>query len=212
MEGQVRWPGRGAGQWIAGGLLIAALAGAGGWWLGRCGRCSLSSKKAVPARRPRPAATKAAETVESREARLAALALAGQNEALRREASALGKQVRRLAEALAAVRIEADGYRARLDQGGWPAEPPAAGDLAGEWKVLKADPELRMVILDGGAQRGLRSGMQMFVLREERPVARLIVVDARAGVAGAVVEERRDGIEPAAGDRVIPARPGMSLR
>ncbi len=150
--------------------------------------------------------------MESREARLAALALAEQNESLRREAATLEQQVGRLAEALAAVRIEADGYRARLDQVGFPAEPPAAGDLAGEWKVLKADPELRMVILDGGAQRGLRNGMRMYVLRDDRPVARLVVVDARAGVAGAVVEERRDRTEPAAGDRVIPARPGMSLR
>ncbi len=156
--------------------------------------------------------TNAAESVESREARLAALALAGQNEALRGERDDLRKQVRQLAESLAAVRIEADQYRARLDQGGLEPAEPAAPDLAGEWKVMKASPDLRMVVVDGGAQQGLRNGMTMFVLRGDRPVARLIVVDARAAVAGAVVEESRDGMEPETGDRVIPARPGMSLR
>lgn len=172
----------------------------------------MSAKKAVPVRRARPAATNTAATVERREAQLAALALAEQNEALRRERADLQKQVRQLAEALAAVRIEADQYRARLDQDGLEPAAPAAPDLAGEWKVMKADPELRMVIVDGGTRRGLRNGMKMFVLRDDQPAARLIIVDARAGVAGAVVEESRDGMEPAAGDRVIPARPGMSLR
>ena len=177
-----------------------------GWWLG-WGKASSLSEKA--GRFPGP---RAAESVESREARLATLSLSDQNASLRQDLGVLKKQVSRLAEALAAVRIEADLYKARLDQGGLETEWKPAGDLDGELKILEVNPDLRMVILDGGVRRGLRNGMRLVVLRDQKPVARLIVVDVRAAVAGAVIEEARDRKEPAAGDRVILARPERTLR
>ncbi|MBU1909790.1 MAG: hypothetical protein KJ726_07080 [Verrucomicrobia bacterium] len=168
--------------------------------------------KAGPYLELRPGASEAGESVESREARLATLSLADQNVSLRQDLGVLKKQVRYLSEALAVVRIEADLYKARLDQSGLEAEWQPAGDLDGELRIREVNPELRMVILDGGARRGLRNGMPLVVVREGKPVARLIVVDVRAAVAGAVIEETRIRKEPAAGDRVIPAPPGRTLR
>jgi hypothetical protein len=189
-------------------LIVTLAAGAVVWWLVRGGYGSLSTT-AGPYLEPRPGA---GDSVESREARLATLSLADQNVSLRQDLGVLKKQVRYLSEALAAVRIEADLYKARLDRGGLEAEWQPAGDLDGELKIREVNPELRMVILDGGARRGLRNGMPLVVVREDKPVARLIVVDVRAAVAGAVIEEARIRKEPVAGDRVIPAPSELTLR
>lgn len=152
------------------------------------------------------------ETVEQREARLATLSLSEQNAALRQEVRAVREQVRRLTDTLAAVRMEADLYKARLDQGALEQWDEPAAALEGELRVLDVNPELRMVILDGGARRGVRPGLRLAVLRGDRAVARLAVVDVRPLLAGAIIEDTRPGLMPEAGDRVVPARTGLSVR
>ena len=130
-----------------------------GRWGGRGARAGREAAAGAPRLEPRPAAEAGGE--ESREARLAALSLAEQNADLRREAREAKEQSRRLAEALAAVRIEADLYKARLDPAGMDGAWRPDGVLEGELRVRAVEPDLRMVILDGGGHRGVLAGMRL---------------------------------------------------
>lgn len=149
------------------------------------------------------------DAVEKREARLAAVALAEDNEQLRREAEELGEQVRQLTVALASVRAEADVLKADLERGELGMTYPAELSdvvMKEELRVLDVNRKLRMVVLDAGSLQGLKPGMTFAVLRGRKAIATLRAVDVRNRVSGAVVEEARRNAFPEKGDRAVAGR------
>lgn len=139
------------------------------------------------------------------EARLITARLARENETLKSELTVRDRRIRRLSEALADAQAALDIREARRAE--WAgATPQDVPDAPREAQVLNVNAELGMVILNQGAQQGVRYGLTMTVLRERRVVARVRVVDVRATVAGAVVEETTRGDYPKTGDRVTLVR------
>ena len=124
------------------------------------------------------------------------------------EADRLRRQVRMLAEELANARLEADGLKARLDGrayelvAGVAGRIPQAGIGDKEFRVLDVNRELGMVILDGGRRDGLKPGLQFAVIGKDRAVATVRIVDVRAAVAGAVIQELGRG-GPSVHDRAV---------
>ena len=66
-----------------------------------------------------------------------------------------------------------------------PARPEARLDAA---RVLDVNPALRVVVLNVGLEQGARVGMPFVVLRQDRVVAELRVVETRRNICGALVE------------------------
>ena len=106
----------------------------------------------------------------------------------------LQAQVNNLQEALVSARIEMDLLKARCEN--------LAGDHAGpvgslihgselvlqEYFVLDVNKELGMVILSGGRQNGVKPGLMFNVIKGDKSVTTVRVVDARATIAGALVQ------------------------
>jgi len=188
-------------------VALGAVIGAGGMALaGRGRQRSLTEVKTYlePMRRPeRPESA----PVDSRESRLATMALADQNALLRQEVGELAGQLRQLTASLASVRAEADVFRAQLERAELAVEAPAAGVLLREqFEVLDVNEHLRMVILDAGSSQGIKPGMLFQVMRGQRPVVQVRVVDVRGRVCGAAMDEARSDEWPRKGDRAIPRR------
>jgi hypothetical protein len=128
------------------------------------------------------------------------------------EVAALRRQVQYLARALAECRAEADALQARFArrafdaEGGADADPDAlARALAAGVRIIDVNAELRMVALDAGRRQGLTPGMTFSVLRGDRVLGRVRVVDVRREIAGAVIETMKFGSAPQKDDRVLMA-------
>ena len=67
-------------------------------------------------------------------------------------------------------------------------------------KVLEVNPKLQLVVLDVGMLQGARVGMPFVVLRGDRVVAELRVVEVRRRVCGALIEKVGKGVTLAAGE------------
>ena len=123
----------------------------------------------------------------------------------------LQEQVRVLAEALATAHAENDLLKARLDRRQYEAEGGTAGELVpggrsgGETsgKVLDVNKGLGIVVLNMGRGQGMRPGMTFAIMQGDRSVATVRVVDARAAIAGAVIETVSAWHYPQAQDRAI---------
>jgi hypothetical protein len=122
------------------------------------------------------------------------------------ERQRLVAQLQRLLGAVqsnANVAAEVAATQALLDAvaapAGRPAKEPVAGTL-GNAKVLDVNPQLRVAVLDVGAQQGARVGMPFQVWRRDRLVAAVRVVDVRPRVCGAVIEQVEQGQAVRAGD------------
>ncbi len=74
--------------------------------------------------------------------------------------------------------------------------------------VLEVNPELRLVVLNIGQLQGARIGMPMVVLRGERVVAELKIVEVRQRICGALIERVGGGVTLKAGDIARVARNG----
>ena len=124
------------------------------------------------------------------------------------DAERLKRQVQYLSEALVTAKVEIDALRAQLDvraysaSGGVELEAPGAAVREKEYRVVDVNKELGMVILDGGRQDGIRSGLQFAVIEMGQAVAKVRIVDVRTAVAGALVQESGLGY-PKAGDRAV---------
>lgn len=137
------------------------------------------------------------------EARKATERLARENAELRRRNAELGRRNRdlgaRLAEAMAALDLD--------ETRRMPAAEAGTADVSAEGaRVLDANTELDLVVLDRGALHGLRYGTPMSVFRGRKQVARVRVVDVRERIAGAAVVETAADDWPREGDRAAPAR------
>ena len=67
-------------------------------------------------------------------------------------------------------------------------------------KVLEVNPKLQLVVLDVGMLQGARVGMPFVVVRGDRVVAELRVVEVRRRICGALIEKVEKGVALAAGD------------
>lgn len=128
------------------------------------------------------------------------------------EVRALRHQVEVLAKALAEARMEADSLAALLaerDTARSRAEvvdPEAATRaLMDGVYVVDVKRDLSMVVLGAGKAQGMMPGMALVVLRGDRPVAQVRLVDVRRSLSGAVIERMERGRYPAQGDRVLMA-------
>jgi hypothetical protein len=81
----------------------------------------------------------------------------------------------------------------------------AQGGL-GAATVLDVNPDLRLVVLNIGQTRGARIGMPMVVVRGERVVAELKVVEVRQRICGALIERVKEGVTLKTGDVARVAR------
>jgi hypothetical protein len=72
--------------------------------------------------------------------------------------------------------------------------------------VVDVNAKLQVVVLNVGQQAGVRVGMPFLVLRKDRLVGRVRVVEVRRQVCGAVIEEVEKGVTLTAGDAVRVAR------
>ena len=69
-------------------------------------------------------------------------------------------------------------------------------------EIVDVNAGLRVAVLNVGRQAGARVGMPFVVLRGERAVAELKVVEVRDKVCGAAIEKVEKGVSLKAGDRV----------
>jgi hypothetical protein len=75
----------------------------------------------------------------------------------------------------------------------------AAGTL-GAARVLDVNPDLRLVVLNVGLLQGARIGMPLIVLRGDRVIAELKIVDVRQRVCGALIERTEKTVTLKTGD------------
>lgn len=151
------------------------------------------------------AASVLAEGTPADEAALMAPDLAKENAGLVRKVAGLEGQVRDLTMRLAQCMAGADVARATT------SDPVAGRPVSGAAKgsdrlaVVDFDPALGMVVLDGGRRQGVVAGSAYAVLRGDRVMGRVSVVALRDRIAGAIPDEKFDGV-PMAGDRAVLAR------
>ncbi len=126
------------------------------------------------------------------------------------EVERLRRQVEYLSDTLAAVRSESDALKAgldrkRFDEAGGTGGESVVGRVEGrgrEYKILEVNEELGMAVLNAGRRQGIRPGLQFAVMRGDKSIATLRVIDARPTIAGAVLLNRY-GEDPKAQDRAV---------
>ena len=67
-------------------------------------------------------------------------------------------------------------------------------------RILEVNEGLQMVVLDVGANQGVRVGMPVIILRGNRMVAELRVVEVRPKISGAIIEKVENNVTIKAGD------------
>ena len=77
---------------------------------------------------------------------------------------------------------------------------PAAGRLESA-VVIEVNPSLRLAVLNVGLVQGARVGMPLVVLRGDRVVAELKIVEVRSRICGALVERVEKKVTVKAGDK-----------
>lgn len=161
---------------------------------------------------PRVAGTgEVAEIAARLEAAMAAPLLFEENEQLRLRVAQLDGQVTELTVLLAEARAAMDRLRASHEQ--LPVLDGRAGEeLAGDLGLVvrEVNRELALVVIDAGETVGLRTGMSLAVVRGERVIARIRVVDVRKWISGARIESVLGvGEYPQQGDRLVLWRSSM---
>ena len=140
------------------------------------------------------------------ESRLVTTQLAKEIAGLRTDLEDRAERIRKLSEALAEAQAALDHQEVwRAQAAGEVLEQ--AQDAPLEARIVNANPELGLVVIDQGARQGVRYGLPLTVLRDRKRVARIRVVDVRERVAGAAVEETARGDHPQIGDRAVLIRP-----
>jgi hypothetical protein len=81
-----------------------------------------------------------------------------------------------------------------------PSAAPGAEALLEAARVLDVNPKLQLVVLNVGLLHGARVGTPFVVLRGDRVIAELKVVEVRQRICGALIEKAENGVMPAAGD------------
>jgi hypothetical protein len=118
------------------------------------------------------------------------------------ERQRLAKQLQQLVAAIGQNRdVPGEMARAKalLDDGRLAA---AGGGTLLAAQVVDVNQRLQMVVLNAGRQQGVRVGMPFVVLRGDRVVARVKVLEVRPRMCGALVEQVDNGIKLQVGDHV----------
>lgn len=140
------------------------------------------------------------------ESRLVTARMAQEIAGLRSDLEDRARRIRKLSEALAEAQAALDVNELRRAQAaGVAGERP--DDAPVEARIVDANPELGLVVLDQGARQGVRYGLPLTVTRDRRRIGRIRVVDVRERIAGAAVEETARGDYPQTGDRAALIRP-----
>ncbi|MEZ0386269.1 MAG: hypothetical protein ACAI34_04315 [Verrucomicrobium sp.] len=63
-------------------------------------------------------------------------------------------------------------------------------------RVVSLKDDLGIAILNVGSRHGVHPGMPFSLYRQDKPIARAVVVDVRSGICGAVVQELINNAEP----------------
>ena len=82
-----------------------------------------------------------------------------------------------------------------------PAARRQAGGTLESVTVLDVNPDLRLVVLNVGLLEGARVGMPLVVLRGDRVVAELRIVEVRQRISGALIERVEKKVTLNAGDK-----------
>ena len=135
------------------------------------------------------------------------------------EKEKLAGQLLRLSEASANFSrqafVENEEYRRLLDEqvaganrvlGLTTAAPVRENAVAiSQGRVVSVDPEVGLIVLNVGRQSGVRTGMPLQLLREDRPIGTALVVDTRDTISGAVLQSLvAAGDDAKVGDRIKP--------
>ena len=140
------------------------------------------------------------------ESRLVTARMAQEMAGLRSDLEDRARRIRKLSEALAEAQAALDLNELRRAQAaGVAGERPEDAPI--EARIVDANPELGLVVLDQGARQGVRYGLPLTVTRDRRRIGRIRVVDVRERIAGAAVEETARGDYPQTGDRAVLIRP-----
>ncbi len=145
--------------------------------------------------------------IEAEEAQTAVKQLLKQQDRLLQEKLDYQKQVARLSASLARMQAEFDRQMVRDES----AEVGPSVRVATksnrslfDGRVSDFQGDLNMVILDIGAESGVKSGMQFSLVQEGQGIGRVRVIDVRSVLSGAVIEILKDTEKPLRGIRVIP--------
>jgi len=122
-------------------------------------------------------------------------------EQLQRLLDAVQKQGDVAGELARAKALLAAGDRPATNEAGKEAATggQAEGTL-GSATVLDVNPNLRLVVLNVGLLHGARIGMPLVVLRGDRVVAELKIVDVRQRICGALIERTEKTVTLKTGD------------
>jgi len=144
--------------------------------------------------------------LDAEEARLTIARLVEKNEKLVQENLELKKRITIVSDSFASAQAELDFKRADLD-GGALGPPLAVATRVprnlNDGRVADANPDLALVALDIGREHGVKAGMKFSLVRDGAWVGRVRILDVRARVSGALVEETKPGESPKAGDRLM---------
>jgi hypothetical protein len=79
--------------------------------------------------------------------------------------------------------------------------------------VISVKDEWSFIVGNLGEKQGVKIGMPMRVMREDREIATVRVIDARQKICGAVIQEMDSKEKIRVGDRLqVDARPSVSVR
>ena len=142
------------------------------------------------------------------EASVMAAELFAENRELRSRLEAKEREVEtlqgQLAETMAALDL-ARGSNPQTPVVGSPAVGTDAVEVTdiAQVRVLEVNRDMQVAVVSGGSGAGMKTGMRFYVLRGDRMIAQLKLVDVRDRVAGGLIERVEKGSFPEAGDRVI---------
>lgn len=146
---------------------------------------------------------------EMEEATLVAEALVVENQALREHVEEQVALVASLERQLAEALVQLDGVRMATPvvvaaaSGGVPGETVVMVDDLSRVRVLDVNRDQHVAVVSGGQRVGMKVGMRFYVLREEKMIARLRLIDVREQVAGGLIERVEKNVFPEEGDRLV---------
>jgi hypothetical protein len=70
-------------------------------------------------------------------------------------------------------------------------------------RVLEINRDMQVAVVSGGRRAGMKNGMRFYVLRDDRMIGQLKVIEVRDNVAGGLIERVEKGSFPETGDRLI---------
>lgn len=128
--------------------------------------------------------------------------LRGRLEEKEREVEALQRQLAETMAQLDLARVP-EVNRRTAEASAPVANSGVAVDDIARVRVLDVNRDMQVAVVSGGAGAGMKAGMRFYVLRDDRMIAQLKLVDVREHVAGGLIERVEKGNFPEAGDRVM---------